>query len=62
MAQWVKNPPVVQETQDARVPSVGSEDPLEMEILTTQYSCLKNPIYREARRLQSKSLPRVRYY
>ena len=29
MAQWIKNPPVVQETQEAWVPSVGWEDPLE---------------------------------
>ena len=34
MAQIVKNPPAVQETQDTRVPSLGQEDPLEEEMAT----------------------------
>ena len=34
MAQWVKNPPAVQETQETWVPSVGWEDPLEEEMAT----------------------------
>ena len=29
MAQWVKNPPTMQEMQEARVQSLGQEDPLE---------------------------------
>ena len=29
MAQWVKNPPTMQETQETRVQSLGREDPLE---------------------------------
>ena len=29
MAQWVKNPPTMQETQETRVQSLGQEDPLE---------------------------------
>ena len=29
MAQWVKNPPTVQEMQETRVQSLGQEDPLE---------------------------------
>ena len=28
MAQWVKNPPVIQETQETQVWSLGQEDPL----------------------------------
>ena len=31
MAQWVKNPPTMQET---RIPSLGREDPLEEEMAT----------------------------
>ena len=31
MAQWVKNPPAMQETQ---FPSLGQEDPLEKEMAT----------------------------
>ena len=42
----VKNPPVMQETQ---VRSLGGEDPLEKEMETPlQYSCLENPLDREA--------------
>ena len=29
MAQWVKNPPAIQETQETRVRSLGRVDPLE---------------------------------
>ena len=29
MAQWVKNPPAVQQMQETRVRSPGQEDPLE---------------------------------
>ena len=43
VAQWVKNPPAVQETQ---VLSLDQEDSLEegMEIHSSQYSCLENPM------------------
>ena len=34
MAQIVKNPPAVQETQETWVPSLGQEDPLEEEMAT----------------------------
>ena len=34
MAQRVKNPPVMQETQDMRVQSLGQEDSLEKEMAT----------------------------
>ena len=35
MAQQVKNPPAVQETQKTRVQSLGWEDPLEKEMATS---------------------------
>ena len=34
MAQWVKNPPAMQETQEIQVQSLGWEDPLEEEMAT----------------------------
>ena len=34
MAQWVKNPPAMQETQDTWVQLLGQEDPLEKEMAT----------------------------
>ena len=34
MAQWVKNPPAMQETQDTWVQLLGQEDPLEKGIET----------------------------
>ena len=34
MAQTVRNPPAMQETQEMRVQSLGLEDPLEEEIAT----------------------------
>ena len=34
MAQWVKNLPVVQETQEMQVQSLGQEDSLEEEMAT----------------------------
>ena len=34
VAQIVKNPPAVQETQETWVPSLGQEDPLEEEMAT----------------------------
>ena len=34
IAQQVKNPPAMQETQETWVPSLGREDPLEEEITT----------------------------
>ena len=32
MAQWVKNPPAIQETEEMWVRSLGREDPLEKEM------------------------------
>ena len=34
IAQWVKNPSAIQETQETWVPSLGWEDPLEEEMAT----------------------------
>ena len=47
MAQRVKNPPAMQETQETQVRSLGREDPLEEENGNPLlYSCLKNPMDR----------------
>ena len=35
MAEWVKNLPAIQETQEMGVQSLGQEDPLEEEMATT---------------------------
>ena len=43
MAQAIKNPPAMQETQETWVQYLGQEDPLEEENGNPlQYSCLKN--------------------
>ena len=34
MAQWIKNLPVMQETQKTGIQSLGQEDPLEKEMTT----------------------------
>ena len=47
MAQWVKNMPAMQETQEMQVQSLGWEDPLE-EDNPLQYSFLENPMDRRA--------------
>ena len=51
----VKNPPAMQEMQAW---SLGWKDPLEKE-MTTQHSCLKNPMDRGAWRCAVKGLQRV---
>ena len=58
MAQWVKNPPAMQETQQTWVQSLGQEDPLEEE-MATQSSILAWT--EEPDGLQSKGLQRVRH-
>ena len=46
VAQMVKNPPAMQETQ---LQSLGGEDPLEEEMVNPlQHSCLENPMDRGA--------------
>ena len=50
MAQQVKNPPTVQETQETRVRFLGREDPLEEEMATQSSILARNPMDRGARR------------
>ena len=59
MAQWVKNPPAVQETQEMWVWSLGGEDPLE-EGMETHSSILawETPWTEESGRLQPMELQR----
>ena len=60
MAQWVKNLPAMQETQETRVQSLGWEDPLE-EGMATHSSVLawRIPGMEEPGGLQSMGLQRV---
>ena len=45
MAQRVKHPPAVQETQEMRASPLSREDSLEKEMATpSSYSCLENPM------------------
>ena len=62
MAQWVKKPPAMQETQETWVQSLGQEDPLE-EGMTTQSSILawRIPWTEEPDGLQSMGPQRVRH-
>ena len=49
MAQQVKNPPAMQETQETRVQSLGWEDPLEKEMATpSSILAWKNPMNKGA--------------
>ena len=49
MAQWVKNPLAVQETQETQVQSLGWEDPLEEEMATdSSILARKNSMHRGA--------------
>ena len=61
MAQWVKNPPAMQETQETWVPSLGQEDPLEEEV-AIHFSILawKIPRIEEHGSLQFMEPKRVR--
>ena len=55
MAQWAKNLPAMQEAQKLQVWSLGQEDHLEEENGNPlQYSCLKNPMDREAGQATSR--------
>ena len=62
MAQRVKNPPAMQETQEIQVQSLGQEDPLEKEMAihssTLAWRILQTE---EPDRLQFMRLQRVRY-
>ena len=54
MAQWVKNPPIMQETQEKQVQSLGQEDPLEKKMAThSSILAWEIPWTEEPGRLQS---------
>ena len=60
MAQWVKNPPALQEMQETQVRSLGHEAPLEEEIPThSSILARRIPWTEEPGRLQSMGLQRV---
>ena len=62
MAQWVKNPPAVQETQEARVRSLGQQDPLEKELaIHSSILAWKIPQTEEPGKLQLKGWQAVRH-
>ena len=62
MAQWVKNPPEMQETEELQVRSLDLEDPLEEEMVTHS-SILAWEISQteEPGELQSMGLQRFRH-
>ena len=54
MAQWGKNPPIMQETQEKQVQSLGQEDPLEKKMAThSSILAWEIPWTEEPGRLQS---------
>ena len=62
MAQWVKNPPAMQKTQETLVRSLGGEDPLEEEMaIHSSILAWRIPWTEEHGRLQSIGLQRVRH-
>ena len=61
MAQQVKNPSAMQETQDMQVWFLGQEDPFgEGNGNLLQYSCLENPMDRGAWRATVQSVAKGR--
>ena len=62
MAQWVKNPPEMQETQESQVQSLDLEDPLEEEMVThSSILAWEIPQTQEPGELQSMGSKRVRH-
>ena len=62
MAQWVKNPPAMKETQKMWVQSLGREDPLEDERAThSSILAWEIPWTEVSGRLQPKGLQRIRH-
>ena len=60
MAQWVENPPAMQETEETQVRSLGQEDSLEKEMAThSSVLAWKIPWTEEPDRLQSTGSKRV---
>ena len=61
MAQQVKNPPAMQETQETEVPSLGREDALKAEMATlSSMPAWRIPWTEEPGGLQSMETHRVR--
>ena len=61
MAESVKNPPTMQETQEKEVRSLGWEDPLEKEMaIHSSILAWRIPWTKEPGKLQSKGSQRVR--
>ena len=62
MAQWVKNLPTMQETQEMQVQFLGLEDPLEEEMAThSSILAWRIPQTEEPGGLQSMGSQRVRH-
>ena len=62
MAQQVKNLPIIQETQETQVQSLGGEDPLEEEMAThPSILAWRIPWIEEPGGLQSMGSQRVRH-
>ena len=61
MAQWVKNLPVMRETQEIWVPSLGWEDPLEQEMATHSNILAWKIPWTEEPGLHSKGPQRIRH-
>ena len=60
MAQWVENPPAMQETEETQVRSLGQEDSLEKEMAThSSVLAWKIPWTEEPGSLQSMGSQRV---
>jgi len=63
MAQWVKNPPAVQETQNTQIRSLGWDDPLEKEMATHPSTLAwRIPSMEEPGGLQFTGSQRVRHH
>ena len=61
MAQWIKNLPATQETQETWVQSLGWEDPMEKEMATYSRILVWKTPWTEEPGLYSKGPPRVRH-
>ena len=60
MAQYIRNPPAVQETHKTWVQPLGGEDPLEKEMATnSSILAWKIPLTEEPSRLQSRGSQRM---
>ena len=62
MAEQVKNPPVMQETQETQVQSLGLEDPLEEEMASySSFLAWRIPWTEEPGGLRSMGFQRVKH-